>query len=500
MGKFSYTDLMELDLGRLAAAVSDWKAAVTKLTELAGDSRDGLLKKSEGARWQGVNASVTRDFVRKTAKEFGDLSLQARSIHAVLGDAHSELTRIQKRARELTAEAKAGNPDRKGAEPDIGLLVTDGGNGTVIVTESVCDAEGPSTRTEDLKRYYADAITSLISHAAEVDAATVRALKAAHGGDPHNAGHARYSSLDEDQLPRAMRLASLGENANPGQRAELGRLWDSLSPDARAELWGRHRSELLAAGLLDPRAKQVSPDRGMGRHGSKGAGFDDHVTNKKMELIADLGEARGWNDAARHMRHYLGNDGEPLELPVDRILREDDRFKELMDERIVEDSQNWRKEALEEYRRNGGNPVSLRVESESEGFTFPKDSNGNWYYAAGSIQSNATGVVTVVPDEAGHPKVELEYQINVWDRYNWDEGKGVNILGVGIPDGEMGRQHTVGLAREYDMAGSSSVYRHSLGGEAPNPGALPVPTDSERPGERPDGGRGPKKLPEAPNQ
>ncbi|MEU3601516.1 hypothetical protein ABZ714_22760 [Streptomyces sp. NPDC006798] len=490
MGKFTYTDLMELDLGRLAAAVSDWKTVVTKLTELTGDSRDGLLKKSEDARWQGVNASVTRDFVRKTAKEIGDLSLQARSIHAVLGDAHSELTRIQKRARELTAEAKAGNPDRRNAEPDIGLLVSDGGNGTVVVTESVCDAEGPSTRTEDLKRYYADALTSLVSHAAEVDAATVRALKASHGGDPHNAGHVRYSSLDEDQLPRAMRLAALGDKANPGQRAELGRLWDSLSPDARAELWGRHRTDLLAAGLLDPRSKQVAPDRGMGSHGIADAGWSERVTNQKMLLLADGADLLDRPDAARHFRHYLGNSGDDLKLPVDKMLRDDPRLLETVQTDVGAHGKGWRKQALEEFRENGGKPVSIRVESEPKGFSFDKDENPNWFYAVGSTQFNATGVVTVAPDAEGRPVVDLEYQVNVWDRYNWDEGKGVNIKGLEIPDGEMGRQHTVGLAREFDMAGSGSVQRHSLGGVTPGGEPLPPPpTDPERAGERSDSGR-----------
>lgn len=108
MGTFTYSDLIALDLGRLHAAVSDWETMVGNLDRLQADARDGLLKKSEGARWQGVNATVTKDFVRGAAKEFADLHREAQSIHHVLADAHAELSQIQKRAKALTEEARKG--------------------------------------------------------------------------------------------------------------------------------------------------------------------------------------------------------------------------------------------------------------------------------------------------------------------------------------------------------------------------------------------------------
>ncbi|WP_256726225.1 hypothetical protein [Streptomyces sp. MNU77] len=94
--------------------------------------------------------------------------------------------------------------------------------------EAFCGVEGTSQRTKDLMQWYADTLTGLVAHATEIDAAVTRALKRSHGGDPHNAGHATYTSLDEDQLPRATKLASLGGDANTVQRAELRRLWTSL--------------------------------------------------------------------------------------------------------------------------------------------------------------------------------------------------------------------------------------------------------------------------------
>ncbi|WP_405508108.1 hypothetical protein OG323_17985 [Streptomyces cyaneofuscatus] len=79
MAQFTYSDLVAMDLGKLGTAVSDWKAMAGELSRLTTSVRDGLAKKAAGARWQGVNATVTREFVGKTAKEFTDLQGEARA-------------------------------------------------------------------------------------------------------------------------------------------------------------------------------------------------------------------------------------------------------------------------------------------------------------------------------------------------------------------------------------------------------------------------------------
>ncbi|MFF8602663.1 hypothetical protein ACF065_22060 [Streptomyces sp. NPDC015232] len=127
MGNFTYSDLMALDLGKLAMAVSDWESMVANLAKLTTAARDGLVKKSDGADWKGVNADVTREFVHKTAKEVDDLHAEAASIAAVLADAHRELSTYQKRAKSLTEDARKGNPSHN--PPDPSLIIVDGGRG-----------------------------------------------------------------------------------------------------------------------------------------------------------------------------------------------------------------------------------------------------------------------------------------------------------------------------------------------------------------------------------
>ncbi|MEU3077389.1 hypothetical protein [Streptomyces laurentii] len=477
MGNFTYSDLIALDLGKLGTAAADWKTMAGELSKLATSARDGLTAKSEGAQWTGVNADVTREFVRKTAKEFGDLQSEAESIAAVLSDAHVELTAYQKQAKSLTDDANKGNPSHD--PPDPGFFVTDGPNGTVKVMEMLCTPEGPNQRTKDFMQYYADTLTGLVQHAAEVDAAAVSALRKSHGNDPNNAGHATYTSLDGEQLPRAKELASKGGKANAAERAELQRLWESLSPEARATLWLEKKDDLLAAGVLSPTAPQVAADAGAGRHGSESGGFDEWLTKRKMELIAEGADWKGMTDASRHMSHYLGNSGKPMDLPVDKMMGDVPEFKQYVDETVRLNQDAWRQQALDEFQKNGGKPVAIPVQArQDEGFYFGPDVDSNWFYAVGGTNSNVTGVVTAVPDADGKPKISIDYQANVWDRYNWDEGKGVDIGPLNVPDGEMAKLHRTGNAQEFDMSGSSSVKHYDLGSAQPNGDPLPNPDDS----------------------
>ncbi|WP_405194322.1 hypothetical protein [Streptomyces anulatus] len=213
-----------------------------------------------------------------------------------------------------------------------------------------------------------------------------------------------------------------------------------------------------------------------------------------MNLIAEAADWKGNNDAARHMAHYLGNSGTDMDLPVDKMMSDVPGFDAHIEDGIREHQAAWRDDALAEFRRNGGQPVSMPVETGNRDFRFTPDGDNNWFYAVGSTRSNVTGVVTVVPDENGQPKVGLDYQANAWDRYNWDESKGVAIdlpwgSDMSIPDGQMARLHTTGISQEFDMAGSSSVKHYDLGGPAPNQGPLPQPDQPGREGDRTDPGR-----------
>ncbi|MDT0544359.1 MULTISPECIES: hypothetical protein [Streptomyces] len=181
MGTLTYTDLVGVDLGKLSTAVTDWKSVVDGLKKLVSDARSGLLKKSEGARWAGLNATVTHEFVKKTVKEFEDLYKEANSIWVILDDGHSELTKIQSKVKWLVARAQ-----------EDGFTVSDDSDGTVSFHES---GEGGSRWSLDSTQSYTEAVNHEMRRAVTTDLLVKRALAKIHGGDPSDAGHTQYHTL-----------------------------------------------------------------------------------------------------------------------------------------------------------------------------------------------------------------------------------------------------------------------------------------------------------------
>ncbi|PVE11665.1 hypothetical protein [Streptomyces scopuliridis] len=467
-----YDDLLKVDLGKLSTAASDWKTVFQDLERLADNARDGMKAKSDKARWQGANATVTRAFVGKTAKEFDDLRREAKSIWSVMNDAHGELEALQRRAKDLTAEAGRA-----------GLLVTSGQDGRVKVMEVQCTPESSGQKKLDEMQWYADTLTDIVSHAGEIDEATARALRGSHGGNPDNAGHGTYTSLDEDMFPRAVDLARLGNDASSTQRQELRRLWESLSPEARARLWSQQRDGLLDADIFAPQVRRGAVDDGAGPYDVEDPGWGDRWIHAQAGMITDAGDFIGNTDASRHMNHYLEGSGDTLNLDVDRMLTDDETLRLTAETSVAQQQDRWRQQALEAFEQSGGKPVSIPVETPAVGYTH---SDRNWYLAVGSAMSNTTGAVTVVPGADGRPQVTLDYQVNVWDRYNWDPGKSTPIGPTTVTDADMARLHTTGLAREFDMRGSGSTQHVELGSGSAQ---LPDPPDPGRDGERTDPGR-----------
>ncbi|MFD5159068.1 hypothetical protein ACFWMJ_13470 [Streptomyces hawaiiensis] len=212
-----YTDLLEVDLGKLGAAVDDWKQAVGALKSLDEEARKGMKAKSDSARWAGANATVTRGFVDKTTKEFADLHTEANSIYQVLDDAHRELSTLQNALKGLVDEARTKN-----------YTITDNGDTTVTVSEYVPPGQTPTEkeggRAQQRRQAIADQISTKVGRANDVDMSVKAALARAHGNDLHDAGHADYESLNEAQAARAVELAKKGEHMTNTELKEFNRL------------------------------------------------------------------------------------------------------------------------------------------------------------------------------------------------------------------------------------------------------------------------------------
>ncbi|MBW1597887.1 DUF6571 family protein [Streptomyces sp. JJ38] len=202
MGKITFADLRDVDLGALGEAVDDWKTMVDALDDIAEHANthnSGMVRLSENARWAGLNATVTREFVKKTGNEFNDAHAEARSIWSVLRDAHTELEEIQKSLRRAVEHR------------DPMLVVIDNGDGTVKVSFATYPGDsGPIQRTDaeiEARDALERRLNRLIENAEEIDASLNRALDKSQGPDARNFGHATYDSLDDAQSERATQLA-----------------------------------------------------------------------------------------------------------------------------------------------------------------------------------------------------------------------------------------------------------------------------------------------------
>ncbi|MFF3498941.1 hypothetical protein [Streptomyces sp. NPDC003247] len=220
----TYMDLVEVDLGRLGTAVSDWSKSVDALKTAAENARTGMQAKSDKARWAGVNATVTREFVTKTVKEIDDLHTEADSIHKVLVDGHTELVALQKKIRTAVQQDAV----------NLGIRVEDIGEGKVrcFFPHIRGDSDERTQEQLDAKQELEDRINRLVAHATEIDTSLTRALAKSHGNDKHNAGHASYESLDDAQAERAAELAKLGPELSDKQFMELNSIMRFNARDA----------------------------------------------------------------------------------------------------------------------------------------------------------------------------------------------------------------------------------------------------------------------------
>ncbi|MGW3632585.1 hypothetical protein ACWD7F_20875, partial [Streptomyces sp. NPDC005122] len=212
----TFTDLVEVDLSRLATAVTDWKDTVDGLRTQAENARKGMRAKSDTARWAGVNATVTREFVTRTTKEIADLHTEANSIYQVLDDAHTELDALQKQIRTAV----------RTDAPTLGIRVEDIGGGKVrcFFPHIRGDTDERTQEQLDARQELESRVNGLLAHASEIDASVARALRKSHGEDLHNAGHSAYESLNDAQVERALELAHKGDRMTDQELAELNRL------------------------------------------------------------------------------------------------------------------------------------------------------------------------------------------------------------------------------------------------------------------------------------
>lgn len=256
------------NFAKLGEAITDWSDMVAKLTRLREQAERELDGKAKKADWAGLNATVTREFVTKTAAEFGDAVTQATSIRNILRDTRGELISYRETLNDALSRAR----DKK-----ISVVPTGGGK---FIVSSLCTTEEDEPTEAELNAVR-DEIAEVLGKATESDTSAAKALRAL--ADQSKYGFSRASYKDRDSAARALRraaeMARAARNAkamSPEQLAAFNRdlrkyrnddlfaetFATKLGADGTLEFWtrtaGAHQGDREHTAMLQDLQKNLS--------------------------------------------------------------------------------------------------------------------------------------------------------------------------------------------------------------------------------------------------
>uniref|UniRef100_A0AAU2V8E8 Uncharacterized protein n=1 Tax=Streptomyces sp. NBC_00003 TaxID=2903608 RepID=A0AAU2V8E8_9ACTN len=227
-----YADVVNAPVGKLKTAVDDWSDMAIRLKKLSAEAHDGMRVHAETARWAGVNAGVTREFIRKTVKEFADAEKEAEGVHRLLLEAYTEFKKAKDGLQAILDGARQS-----------GIAID--ANGRVVARHPVADdvavRHDPQYAglAKDLKAEQANVaawqrkVDALIAGCDAADE-SLRLALTANVPHQHDFTAPRFASLDDEEAARAVDLAErvTGEGGTARNVAELKRLQTLLDANA----------------------------------------------------------------------------------------------------------------------------------------------------------------------------------------------------------------------------------------------------------------------------
>ncbi|MFI6550962.1 hypothetical protein ACIBO9_47755 [Streptomyces prunicolor] len=197
------------NFSKLGEAITDWEQMTTKLATLKEDAERNLKGKADKANWSGVNATVTREFVDKTAAEFADAHTQADSIAKILADTRGELIGFRTQLNDAITRASQQN-----------LSVIDTGDGTFTVAGNTRPdwASDPSGKTgvtdQGTVDDFRDEIQGILTKATQSDQSAAKVLRLLVDGAEYGFADASYADRDEaaKAVAAAEKLAKMAKD------------------------------------------------------------------------------------------------------------------------------------------------------------------------------------------------------------------------------------------------------------------------------------------------
>ncbi|MFE5481995.1 hypothetical protein [Streptomyces sp. NPDC056527] len=258
----TFDNVYQAPLDKMKASADNWSEMKGKLETLAEDARTTMAAKAKDDYWRGVNAEVTKPFVDKTAKEFGDAAKAAEGIFKILEDGYNAFKKAKDDLKKIV-ETDA---------PAQHLVVrTDGKVEAVYPLEKDNAARHDPDYPEALRKQRASIdtmqkrIDAIVETCDDADVACSNALKANITGDKHNFSAPRYGSLDAEEAQRALDLAKKGRDLSHEELERLNELlkdnssskdfsrtfYDGLGPKGALEFFGQLSTDTYDYAKLD---------------------------------------------------------------------------------------------------------------------------------------------------------------------------------------------------------------------------------------------------------
>ncbi|MYV57971.1 DUF6571 family protein [Streptomyces sp. SID3212] len=300
-------------------AIADWTTMVRNLVDLETEAHNGLRGQANKANWTGVNATVSRKFIGRTAEEFKDAHTQATSIKNILSDTRDELKEHQ-RALEAALD--------RALKKNLTVTSTAGGGFTVTMNIHPDRAAKGTTvpeHSESDVTLFRDEIQGILDRATQSDSSAATVLRALADQSRYGFSGAAYKDRDsaDGAIKEADRLARLARQ-KPGDLSvkEFDELNAGLKKYADDELFAeRFAAQLGAKGTLEFWAGVNDPHDGA-RLGHERVGqYGELQKNLSLTLAtASQSDSQSMTDWKRDMTGLgsqpVGRPGGPMGFQV----------------------------------------------------------------------------------------------------------------------------------------------------------------------------------------
>ncbi|MFD5770786.1 hypothetical protein ACFWIN_33835 [Streptomyces sp. NPDC127049] len=224
----------------LGTAIDDWSKVVGYLKGYDKDAREDLKAKADRAKWSGLNAAVSRQFISRTAGEFTDALAQATSIRDILKDTRDELVKYRDELNRAI--------DR-GWDKKLSVVGEQGGGFRVFVGVHP-EPPGSEQAVKELR----DELQRILTKATTSDSTAAQVLRAI--AEQADYGFSGVSYKDRDSAAEAMQraddLAKLAKDPEKMSEAELREFNDTLAKYRDDQLFSaRFATQLGAKGTLE---------------------------------------------------------------------------------------------------------------------------------------------------------------------------------------------------------------------------------------------------------